>query len=195
MGQRSQYEQILAAVDAGHPALVIELAKRYLAQFPETPWILLLYGSALQDVARYDEARTAYDRALAAMPAADHARVFRQLGSWAQAQGQVLEAEEWYGRAIEALPDDATGYIYFGGMLAKAGRLQEAETIHRRATACTEGCIDEAYLNLGFVLRAQERYLEALEAFREAAARDPLDGDVQLALEDMEQVLFRFPEA
>ncbi len=195
MGQRSQYEQILAAVDEGHPALVIELAKRYLDQFPETPWILLQYGSALQDVARYDEARAAYDRALAVMPTDEHARVFRQLGSWAQAQGQVPEAEEWYGRAIQALPDDATGYIYLGAMLAKAGRLQEAEAIHRRATGCTEGCIDEAYLNLGFVLRAQERYLEALEAFREAAARDPLDADVQLALEDMEQVLFRFPEA
>ena len=195
MGRRTQYEQILEAVEEGHPALVVELARRYLATYPDAPWILLQYGIALEDLARYTDARAMYERALAVMPADDHGRVFRQLGSWAQAQGLLDEAEQWYRRAIAATPEDATACIFLGAMLAKAGRLTDAETMHRQATGCQEGCIDEAYLNLGYVLRAQERYLEALEAFREAAARDPLDADVQAALADMESVLFRFPEA
>jgi Flp pilus assembly protein TadD len=113
----------------------------------------------------------------------------------AEDQADIAAAEEWYRRAVQARPTDATSYIYLGAMLAKNGRLDEAEVCHRQATGCLEGCIDEAYLNLGYVLRAQGRYLDALECFREASSRDPLDTDVHEALEDMEQVLFRFPEA
>ena len=79
-------------------------------------------------------------------------------------------------------------------MLAQHGRLDEAETWNRQATECLEGRIDEAYLNLGMSL-AKGQYLEALHCFREALSRDPLDTDAQAALEDIEQVLFRFPEA
>jgi Flp pilus assembly protein TadD len=117
--------------------------------------------------------------------------------SWllAQDQADIPGAEAWYRRAIEAVPTDATAYIYLGAMLAKNGRLDEAEACHRQATECPEGCIDEAYLNLGYVRRAKGQYLDALQCFREAQSRDPLDTDVQEALEDMEHVLFRFPEA
>ena len=149
----------------------------------------------MQDLARYAEARASYERALALLPPEDHERIFRQLGMLAQDQANIQEAEGWYRRAIEALPSDATAYIYLGAMLAKHGRLDDAEVCHRRATECHEGCIDEAYLNLGYVLRAKGQYLDALQCFREALSRDRLDTDAQEALEDIEQVLFRFPEA
>jgi Flp pilus assembly protein TadD len=111
-----------------------------------------------------------------------------------QDESKLEEAENWLRKAVEARPDDATAYIYLGAMLAKNGRLEEAESWHRRAVQCPEGCIDEAYLNLGYVLRAKEEYLEAWECFREALRRDPLYQAAEEAIEDMEQVLFRFPE-
>jgi tetratricopeptide (TPR) repeat protein len=98
-------------------------------------------------------------------------------------------------QAIDARPEDATAYIYLGVMLAKNGQLDEAEALHRRTTACADGCLDEAYLNLGHVLRAKDRYLDALECFRAALRRDPLYEAAQEALADIEQVLFQFPEA
>lgn len=52
--------------------------------------------------------------------------------------------------AIESAPDDATFRIFLGAILATQGRFTEAEEAHRTALACSKGCIDEAYLNLGF---------------------------------------------
>ena len=195
MRRKERFDLLRVASDQGHLALTIELAKLYLAQFPDDAWALIYFGMALQDLARYHEARSAFSTSLAVMPPENHERLFRQLGLLSQEESQFEEAEHWFRKALEARPDDATAYIYLGAMLAKNGRLEEAETWHRRAVACPEGCIDEAYLNLGYVLRAKEEYLEALECFREALRRDPLYEAAQVALEDMEQVLFRFPEA
>ena len=187
--------RVLIAVDAGHLAFAVELGQRGLVQNPDDPGLLMAYAIALQDLARHREAQEALERALRLAPPAEQPLVFRQLGSLAEARSDPNAARQWYSRAIAAAPQDATSYIYLGAMLAKAGLLEDAERVHRDATNCIEGCLDEAYLNLGLVLRAQGRYLEALDAFREAAARDPLDQATQAALEDMDQVLFRFPEA
>jgi tetratricopeptide (TPR) repeat protein len=193
--RKERFERLRLASDDGYPALTVELARLYLADYPDDQWGLIYYARALQDLARYEEARSALDRALGLMPAEDHDRVYRQFGSLAQDQSKITEAENWYRKAIEARPNDATAYIYLGAMLAKNGRLQEAEAWHRLATGCPDGCIDEAYLNLGYVLRARENYLGALECFREAIRRDPLYEVAHEALADMEQVLFRFPES
>jgi tetratricopeptide (TPR) repeat protein len=195
MQRKEQFKRFRIACDEGHPALAVELGKLYLARYPDDAWALIYFGMALQSLARYGDARAAYDRALALLPAEDHHRIYRQFGLVAQDQADIEGAEHWYRRAIQALPTDATPYIFLGAMLAKNGRLDEAEACHREATGCSEGCIDEAYLNLGYVLRAKGQYLDALECFREALSRDPLDRDAQEALEDVDQVLFRFPEA
>jgi tetratricopeptide (TPR) repeat protein len=192
--RKERFERLRLASNGGFPALTVELAKLYLAEYPDDQWVLIYYGMALQDMARYEEAHSAFDRALRLMPPEDHGRLYRQFGSLAQEQSKITEAEGWYRRAIDARPDDATAYIYLGAMLAKNGRLEEAEAWHRQAVSCPEGCTDEAYLNLGYVLRARENYLEALKCFREAIRRDPLYEAAHEALADMEQVLFNFPE-
>ena len=195
MPRKEKLERLRIASDEGHPALTVELGKLYLAQYPDDAWALIYFGMALQDLARYAEARAVYERSLGLLPPEDHERVCRQLGLLAQDEGNLQSAEDWYRQAIQVQPTDATAYIYLGAMLAKNGRLDEAEECHRKATECLDGCIDEAYLNLGYVLRAKEQYLDALQCFREALARDPLYTEAQEALEDVEQVLFRFPEA
>jgi tetratricopeptide (TPR) repeat protein len=143
MRRKEQFERFRIACDAGHPALAVELGNLYLATYPDDAWALIYFGMALQDLARYAEARTAYERAILLLPPEEHERIYRQFGLLAQDQGQIQEAERWYRQAIEALPNDATAYIYLGAMLAKAGRLDDAELCHRQATGCLEGCIDE----------------------------------------------------
>ena len=84
-------------------------------------------------------------------------------------------------------PEDATYRIFLGGVLATQGRLHDAEEVHRLAIASVEGCIDEAYLNLGLVLRAQERFPEAADCFREAIRLDPEYRAARRALRDVER--------
>jgi tetratricopeptide (TPR) repeat protein len=132
-----------------------------------------LQGVILYELARYEEAEHALKMAIPNLPPEhlDHAHV--HLGHLYRARGDYESAEKWYRKAVESECNDAGRYIYLGAMLAKKGDLVGAEAAHRNATHCTQGSLDEAYLNLGFVLRAQERYHEALECFERALELDP----------------------
>jgi protein O-GlcNAc transferase len=188
--------QLIAAFERDRPALTAELARLYLAEEPDDRSALLIYAEALTALARYELARTAAERALALAAPGEPARrasALRVLGRIHEAQAALPEAERYYREAIAAEPDHASAYLYLGGMLARRGRLDEAEPLHRRATECPDGAVDEAVLNLGLVQRARGDYVAALASLREAVRRDPTDGTAQHALADVEAVLFGFP--
>ncbi|ODT73799.1 hypothetical protein ABS71_06560 [bacterium SCN 62-11] len=110
------------------------------------------------------------------------ADVLQQCGRYAQA------ARRW----LEVARDSSETYpwIFAGICLARQGLLHEAESCHRQATQCT-GDPDEAMLNLALVLRAQERYQEALECARRAQQMsDGLDeSELALLIEDLEKAI------
>ena len=186
--------QLLDAEHAAQPALAIELARRYLARWPEDRPALMAYGNALTSLARYAEARAVFDRALS-LAADDMGRglTCNYLGHLARARFEVHEAEQWYRKAAALRPFDAGPRIFLGALLAKAGRLEEATAAHEEATRCPEGALEEAWLNLGLVRRARGDYVGALECFRRTLEIDPTDVEAQDALVDLEQVLFAFP--
>jgi tetratricopeptide (TPR) repeat protein len=185
---------ILDADQRGHPALIIELARRYLALWPDDRHALRFYADALTSIARYSEARDAYEKAITlAETEEQRGSLYSALGHLAAARAEVAEAERWYRRAITARPQDAGPRIYLGALFATLGRLDEAGVLHEEATGLTEGAIDEAWLNLGFIRRARGDYVGALDCFRRSLAIDPLQTDAQDALLDIEQVLFEFP--
>ena len=103
--------------------------------------------------------------------------------------GNYPEAENWYRKAIEKAPHLTTGYIFLGAVQARQGKLQEAEATHREATKCAEGNIDEAYHNLGLVLRGQGRLNDAAINFRKAIELTPDYADAVEALRDVESAL------
>ena len=130
-----------------------------------------MLGQGLTGVTRYEEAELALKNAIEhARP--DQLRIpYTEMGHLFKAAGDYHRAEAWYRRSVEAAPDVAGGHIYLGGILAWQGRLDEAEAAYRRATRCDSGCFEEAYLNLGFVLIARERFEEAAVCLEEALRR------------------------
>ena len=130
-------------------------------------------GRGLIDLARYAEAEDALKQAIAMCPPDKLWIPLTDMGHLHRARGEYKAAAAWYRRAIDKMPDEASGHIYLGGVLAKSGRLREAETAHRAAIRCTQGRRDEAYLNLGMVLRAEGRNDEAATCFEEALRLDP----------------------
>ncbi len=100
-------------------------------------------------------------------------------------RGELDQAAQWYLKAVEDDPDEATSYIYLGAIKARQGRLTEAEEIHRRATRCGHGLKEEAFLNLGLVLRGQMRLIEAADCFRRAIEIDPEYAAATEALRDV----------
>jgi tetratricopeptide (TPR) repeat protein len=178
------WDNIMSAWKADNYATAAQLCRAYLRRRPENGPTWCVLGIVLYKMACYEEARDTFQKALEYGP--KRTLVLYNLGHLYREWGKYAEAAEWYRQAIEDEPDDATGYIYLGAVLAKAGDLSAAEELHRAATRCKEGCIDEAYLNLGLVLRAQQRFTEAAEAFRKALELTP-DYDAALsALTDVE---------
>jgi Flp pilus assembly protein TadD len=165
----------------------MELPRRHLSDFPEIVW--LYYSDSLFDLARYSEAISALRRGAKGCPPKKLYLVYHRFGNIYKAQGNFRRAEVWYRKAVRVNPSDASHHIFLGALLAVSGRLREAEAVHRRATRCEKGAIDEAFSNLGFVLRAQERYVEAIKCFRKTLKIDPKDKDAKKALADIQNVI------
>jgi tetratricopeptide (TPR) repeat protein len=155
-----------------HPATERELASRYTRQCPQdiAGWAHL--ASALIQLGLYSEARRALRR-LDKLAEQNPYLVSVRWGEYYAARGELKRAETWYRRAVLSAPG---ALVFLGGVLAKQGRLAEAKVCHRRATKVRADfslARDEAYLNLGWILRAERRYREALLCLEHAVALDP----------------------
>lgn len=164
------------------------LAEHWLEDHPDDKLVTLKYAEMLYLLTRYDDAIQVYLDALEKFPE-DRFQIYNGLGSLYRYCGQFSEAETWFRKATEANPENATPFIFLGAIQARQGNLIEAEASHRRATKCATGCIDEAWHNLGLVLRGQGYLLGAAECFREAIKLDPEYADAKEALRDVEWVI------
>jgi tetratricopeptide (TPR) repeat protein len=186
---QARWNRIRAAYQADLPALTVARARVFLKERPECGPAWKVLGSALLDLARHREGEEALRQAISLCPPEKLWIPLSEMGYLHKARGDYKRAAVWYRRAIEAVPEEASGYIYLGGVFAKAGRLDRAEAAHRAATRCKDGCRDEAFLNLGLVLRAQERYEEAAECLEEALKLDPKSTAAKKALRDVRHTL------
>jgi tetratricopeptide (TPR) repeat protein len=172
-------------LEKDYAATCVLLAERWLRNHPDDLYVIYKYAETLYKMTRYEEAIRVYVDAIERFK--DHRwALYNQMGNLYRYRGDFAGAEPWYQKAIDEEPDDAGSYIFLGAAQARQGKLKQAEETHRRATQCTDGCIDEAYCNLGLVLRGQGRLAEAAECFRKAVEISPKYADAIEALEDVE---------
>jgi tetratricopeptide (TPR) repeat protein len=164
--------------DAHLPAYSAAVLRDAVKENPKTGIFWLLLGDDLTSLLRFDEAEDALKRGLELTPADKRRNAYSLLGHLADAVGDSSRAEEWYKMAIDNAPRNASGYIYLGALYASLCRMDDAENMHRQGAMCSDGCVDEAYFNLGLVLRAQGRLGEAKECFERAIALE----DVEMAM-------------
>ncbi len=180
-----RWNRLRAAHKADLPSLTVAEAREFLRDYPDCGPAWKILGEGLIDLARYAEAEDALKQAIAMCPPDKLWIPLTDIGHLHRARGEYKAAAAWYRRAIDKMPDEASGHIYLGGVLARSGRLREAETAHRAAIRCTQGRRDEAYLNLGLVLRAQGRNDEAATCFEEALKLDSKYAAARKALRDV----------
>ena len=154
-------EMVRATNMVEQPATTRMLASRYLEADPGDAIVRCRLASVWADLGRPDLARTESVASLEHADDALFALAWRLTGRVCAQLGDVEEADYWLDLASNARPDFANSHIFRGAMYARLGALEDAEACLRRATGCRDGCIDEAWLNLGNVLRAQERLEEA----------------------------------
>jgi Tfp pilus assembly protein PilF len=130
---------------------------------------------ALCQLARYGEAQSQLERALALDPANDDAGCL-----WAAlmvSHGAVAEA---LGRYRAALADGGSARLRagYGDLLARLGFVVDAEAAYRAALADAEDVATRT--NLGLVLVARGRLADALAEFERALELDPEAGEAAL---------------
>ena len=166
---------LIVAYESGQLATAIVLARRALAHHPHNGAAQLYLGMALRDLSRYEEAESLLTPLLADEEPGRRAAVRLQLGILEDRRGNLTAAEHHFQGCIVLAPNDAGPRVLLGAVYARAGRLHDAEATHREAVTCSEGPIDEAWLNLGLVLRGLERFAEADFCLRKALELDPKD--------------------
>jgi tetratricopeptide (TPR) repeat protein len=117
------------------------------------------------DPASPDEARHAYEQALALDPGLTDAHV--NLGRLHHAGGEAAQAEHHYRAAIRDAPGDAIAHFNLAGLLEETGRATDAVAAYHQALAA-EPDLADAHYNLGLLLDALGRRPAAMTHLRTA---------------------------
>jgi protein O-GlcNAc transferase len=142
----------------------------------------LLLGRVLLQTGDTAGARTALDRAVAALPGLAEAHAVR--GDAADALGERTLAADAYGQAVELAPDNVAYQARYGVLLAADGRLEDALAALLEVTSRPEGQEPGTFVDLGQVYRGFKppRVEEAVAAYRQALKLDPKSGEAALGV-------------
>jgi tetratricopeptide (TPR) repeat protein len=141
------------------------------------------------NLAQYGHAEKAIRRAIPLCPKKARRIPYKEMGRLFEEKGELKKASVWYQKAARVAPNLADSHIYEGHVAFRLGLLDKAEAHYRRGIRCKEGCIEEAYFNLGCVLVANRRYKEAIKCYRKALALDPKYSIAKLRLKDAKRAL------
>jgi tetratricopeptide (TPR) repeat protein len=159
------------AFRAGHDASVVELLTPYLRHRPDDDWAIYLFGRGLQGIGLFHEAERALLRADEFET--NHPRSAAFLAILYNSFGEYARAEEFFARATAHSKVRDWVWIFRGCNLARMNQLAAAEDCQRHALTLPDCDHDEAWLNIGYIMRARGKYAEAIEAFGKAIELTP----------------------
>jgi tetratricopeptide (TPR) repeat protein len=156
---------------------------------PESPRAQYNLGSARLLQGRREEARSAFERAVALDPA--YANAHRALGTVLYRDGRFDEAARAYERAIELAPDDVSARHNYGVLLHAQGRIVDAIAQYEAALRI-DGRHADAHHGLALAFKAQGRLADAVDHYRAALRTAP---DWPEAMTELAVVLATAPGA
>ena len=179
-----------AASQEGREAAVIELLTPYLQWDADDGYAWYMLGDALRIVGRFAEAERALLKALELAPDAGRPYALSRCAMLYKEVGRYSDAERYFSELAENTEWSRFGWFWIlrGANLASLGDFQQASEYHRKATTLEDVDADEAWLNLGLVLRAQGKYPEAMNAIRKSIEIDPTSAAAKEALQSMDGV-------
>jgi tetratricopeptide (TPR) repeat protein len=186
--KQKRYEELCQSHDKG-TSYTYELALKFLHDYPEHPGAMISLGVSLIEMARYNEAMRIFKKLISIVPPEKLHGCYVQLGHLNNEKGNLSKAVEYYEKAITVFSNQGYYFIYLGGALAKQGKFDEALKAHRKALRYKNVDKDEAYLNIGLILRAKGKYNEAARYFKKAISIDSNYVEAKVALADVESAM------
>jgi Flp pilus assembly protein TadD/ADP-heptose:LPS heptosyltransferase len=158
------------------------------AQIKEHGQFYNTLGLVLEALGEYEQAATAYQKAILFKP--DYAEAYHNMAILLLSQGRYAAAVEKCRQAVSLRPDYAEAYNTMAFSLEQQQRYDEAIENYERAVRLKPDYA-EAYNHLGVVLNEQGRSAEAIESYRRALQADPEYAEVYsnlgIVLKDREQ--------
>ena len=133
----------------------------------------LLRGKSLSLLGRPKEALASLHTALKKTKGRYRKNVYIEFGHCYLNAHMPKNAKKWFSRAIREFPGHASAYIYLADLESSLGHLDVAEKLLQRATTCVDGCIEEAWFNLGVSHAARGELKFAATALQRAMKIDP----------------------
>jgi predicted TPR repeat methyltransferase len=133
---------------------------------------LLTQGNAHYEAQDWDEAGTAFERALALDPR--QAQGWYRLGNVREEQGRDEDALACFNKAVALDPSHAQAWNNLGGAHQRLGREEQAITAYRRAMAA-DPHLAQPCLNLGRLAGSRGDHALAAECFKAGLAHHPGD--------------------
>ena len=173
MREAGSVETLLAqadeAIDALQPDLALRLAERAIALEPSSPLAHFKRAFACQELARFDDAVTGYNKVLALDPSSGKA--LNNLGCIYFVRHDRRAAREAFEKAVAADPSLAEPHSNLGHELLAVSELDRALACFRRAIELDPGHV-EANAHLVQCMLDMGRDEEAEAAYRQAVAAD-----------------------
>ena len=151
-------------------------------EFRATGEAELLLGRVLLQKEEWASALLALDRAAVLLPGLAEVQALR--GAAAYGAGELSEAADAYGRAVELDPANLAYRTSHALHLGYDGRREEALAALLEVTAKPEGQTSETWMALGGIYRGLEppRVAEAVAAYEKALKLDPKNGQAALGV-------------
>ncbi len=197
----TEAEQARRSHAAGDLATASILYERALAVSPGDAALMFDHAVLLMHMARLRDAARLLREVRRKLPGDMQALL--ALTVCLRSDGEIEEALHIAGEATARLPHDATAWMLKGSVEIRAGRYPHAETSLRRALSLAPQ-FAEAWHYLGESLHHQQRWQEAIHAYRMASAEQPAEiynvgmcaeqaGDLDLARSSYRQASDMFP--
>ena len=167
----SLYRSAKEAATSGRHLDAAQLYRKVAVEVPPDKQAVfyLLASEAHDDAGETEEAMADCKSAIASDP--NSAQAWRALGRQLMEAGQESEAKQALCASLDLFPSAST-HIYLSQICIKTGNLIDAEDHCRKALSLSPE-FDEAYYNLGLVLKFQGRTNEALDAFHSSVRISP----------------------
>jgi len=162
---QAEIQPVLNALNSGNLELAEKTAKALLKTFPNAFVLYNLYGNTLAGQNKFQEAVTAFRKALEIDPSVGELHF--NLGILLTNLNRTDEAITSYKKAVNLKPNLTDAHYNLGAALQSQDKYDQAATSYQKAIALEPGFF-EALVNLGVVLQEQSKLAEAIAVYRQA---------------------------
>ena len=163
----------------GNPDEAILHARRAVELEPGRTSALLMLANIYTNKKKYDEAADLYRKVIAQEPKKEDTYIY--LGSLFASMKRFDDAIETFRQLEKVNPNSLMSPYYQARILTERQKFKEATAEFKRAISIRDD-FEPAYTGLAFVYELMDRPVDAIEAYRKAAAINPHNSEVTARL-------------